>query len=286
MAKQTDHWDLVIEPTQPWWKLNIRDIWQYRDLFWLFVKREIVTTYKQTLLGPLWFFIQPALTTAMFTFVFGRIANLNPPNIPAPLFFVCGIVIWNYFAESLTSTANTFQTNASVYGKVYFPRIISPLSKVFAGLIRFGIQFLLILVLLFYFVSEGQFSPQLSWAVLWVLPLTLLMLFIGLGLGMVISSLTTKYRDLSYLLTFGIQLLMYASAVVFSINTLPQDNPFYQFVKWNPLAQVVDGFRTALLEGQSPDLMMVLYCFVFAVVSMLAGMFIFNKVEKSFIDVV
>jgi len=285
MAKQTD-WDLIIEPTQPWWKLNLRDIWQYRDLFWLFVKREIVTTYKQTLLGPLWFFIQPALTTAMFTFVFGRIANLNPPNIPAPLFFVCGIVIWNYFAESLTSTANTFQTNASVYGKVYFPRIISPLSKVFAGLIRFGIQFLLILLLLFYFVSEGQFSPHFGWSVLWVFPLTFLMLFIGLGLGMVISSLTTKYRDLSYLLTFGIQLLMYASAVVFSINTLPQDGPFYQFIKWNPLAQIVDGFRTALLEGQSPDLMMVLYCLAFAVVSMLVGMFIFNKVEKSFIDVV
>lgn len=279
-------WDTVIQPSQPWWGLGLKDIWQYRDLYGLFVKREIVTTYKQTILGPLWFFLQPALTTAIFTFVFGRIAKLSPDSVPAPLFFVCGVVIWNFFADSLTGTANTFQNNAAVYGKVYFPRIISPLARVTSGLLRFGIQFLLVLVLLVWYVVDGEFAYHISAGLLWVFPLIFLMLFSGLGLGMIVSALTTKYRDLSYLLTFGIQLLMYASAVVYTMDVLPEDGPFRQLVKWNPLAQVVSGFRTAILGNGEQNYAMLLYCFAFAALSMLVGMFVFNKVEKSFIDVV
>lgn len=279
-------WDLIITPSQSWWKLNLKEVWYYRDLFVLFVKREIAVTYKQTVLGPLWFFVQPALTMAMFTLIFGKVANLNPEGIPAPLFFLCGIVIWNYFSESITSTANTFQTNAGVYGKVYFPRVISPLSKVTAGLLRFGIQFILILLVFGYYILAGQYDFQVSINLLWIPVLVLLMSCLGLGMGMVVSSLTTKYRDLGYLLTFGVQLLMYASAVIFSLDRLNPESPFYALAQWNPLAHIVDAFRAVLLGMPIHEPGMLSYSAACALLSLLLGLFIFNKVEKSFIDVV
>lgn len=284
--RQKENWDLVILPDKAWWKIDLKSLWEFRDLLLIFIKRDLVATYKQTVLGPVWFFLQPALTTFVFTVIFSLIARIGTNGMPAPVFYICGIVIWNYFADSLTATAATFQSNADVFGKVYFPRLIAPLSRVLSGLVRFFIQLILVLLLVGFYGLRGDFVWAPGLGLLWLPLLLLSMLLLGLGLGMIVSSLTTKYRDLGYLLTFGVQLLMYGSAVVIPISAIATSGLLYELFYWNPLAQIVEGFRAVITGVGQVNVPMVFYAFGVSVCCLFIGIFTFNRVEKSFIDVV
>ena len=283
----TEHWDLEIKPQTNLFDLRLKDVWAYRDLLGLLVRRDFIAKYKQTILGPAWNFIQPILTTLVSYVLFNVVANIDTNGTNAFLFQLSGIIIWNYFATCITSCSTVFVTNASVFGKVYFPRLIMPLSIVISSLVQLGIQFLLLVVaaLFFYFIRHDA-SVYFGWT--WLLsPIyVILMAGIGLGLGILISSLTTKYRDFAVLLTFGVQLLVYASAVNYPLSYIAEKSPrLYQVVKWNPLAVIVDDFRNALLTGKV-HLQTLLYPFVFMVICMLLGTIFFNKVERSFMDTV
>lgn len=213
MNNQQHDWS--IEPQSSLFDLKLKDTWAYRDLLWLLVRRDFVSFYKQTILGPLWFFIQPLLTTIIFTFVFGNLAGISTDGLPQPLFYMAGITAWNYFSECLTKTSTVFKDNANIFGKVYFPRLIMPLSIVMSNLVRFGVQFLLFLMVMgyYYFIAKEDFS--ITWAISLFPLVVILMALLGLGLGMLISAMTTKYRDLAFLVTFGVQLLMYATTVIY-----------------------------------------------------------------------
>lgn len=275
-------WTTIIQPSRSIFSLNLKELLSYRDLLWLFVKRDIVTVYKQTMLGPLWFFIQPLLTTVMFSFVFGKLANISTEGAPHFAFYLVGITVWNYFAVCLTKTSNTFIANQGIFGKVYFPRIIVPVSQVVSNLIKFFIQFILFLAFLFYYWFNGLVSPNL-YVVL--LPLVILiMATLSLGIGMIFSSLTTKYRDLTFLLGFGIQLWMYGSPVIYSISSVPTS--YKSFLQLNPITSLIENMRYAFLGIGSPDLTGILYSFIFSIVVFSLGFLIFNKVEKNFMDIV
>lgn len=252
---------------------------------WLFVRRDFVAQYKQTILGPLWHLIQPALTTAMFLLVFGRIANIPTDGIEQVLFYMSGITLWNYFSACLTNTSNTFLANAGIFGKVYFPRLVIPLSVVLSNIVRLGIQFLLLLgVMAFYSIfRDVPIHPGWNWLLLPLL--VLLMAGIGLGLGIIISSLTTKYRDFTVLIGFAVQLLMYATPVAYPMSFL-SDKSFAPLIRWNPLSAVVEGFRFALFGTPGFELSSLIYPFVFMVVVLLLGIMIFSKVERTFMDTV
>ncbi len=273
----------VIEPPSGWFTLNWHEVWRYRDLLLLLVRRDFVALYKQTILGPIWFVIQPIMTTLVFTLVFKNIAGISTDGLPGVLFYMAGITCWNYFSESLTKTSETFTTNAAVFGKVYFPRVIVPLSIVVSGLLKFGVQFILFLLFLGYYLLAGE-DIQMNWTVALFPVLIILMGMIGLGMGMIISSMTTKYRDLRFLLQFGVQLAMYATPVIYPLSTLPEK---YQFIlKLNPLSPIMETFRHGFLGVGQFDIWHLGYAAVFAVVIMLAGTFIFNRVEKTFMDTV
>ncbi len=213
-------WDLVIEPQGSLLDLNLKDVWRYRDLLWLLVKRDFVSFYKQTILGPLWFFIQPLFTTIIFTFIFGNLAGLSTDGLPQPLFYMAGITAWNYFADCLTKTSTVFRDNAGIFGKVYFPRLIMPLSIVVSNLVRFGVQMLLFFVMMGYYAMQGA-NFHLTWAAALFPVLVIMMALLGLGLGLVITALTTKYRDLAFLISFGVQLMMYATTVIYPLSAAP-----------------------------------------------------------------
>ena len=284
MKEEKEDWSIVIQPETSIFSINFKEIWQYRDLLYIFIRKELVSVYKQTLLGPLWFFIQPILTTVVFTVVFGNIAGISTDGKPKILFYLSGIVLWNYFADCLTSTANTFTANAAIFGKVYFPRIILPMSKVISNLLKMFIQFLLLVFVYVIYTIKGKFSLQIN-AYLFTLPvLILIMANLGLGLGMIITSLTTKYRDLQFLIVFGVQLLMYAAPVIYPLKSL-EKLKYYPFVAWNPITSVIETFRASLLGGYS-DMMMLLYSLGVSFVLLAVGFLIFNKVERSFIDTV
>ncbi len=241
---EDEQWDMIIEPSSNVFDLKLKDVWQYRDLLWLLVRRDFVSFYKQTILGQLWFFIQPLLTTIMFTFVFGRLAGISTDGLPPALFYMAGITAWNYFADCLTKTSTVFKDNANIFGKVYFPRLIMPLSIVVSNLVRFGVQFLLfILVMIFYAVNGTAFHP--TWAIALFPVVVVLMASLGLGAGMIISAMTTKYRDLAFLITFGIQLLMYATTVIYPLSAAPEK------YKWllglNPMTALIETFRYGFL---------------------------------------
>lgn len=279
-----EHWDQVIEPKGKLFDLNLKEVWRYRDLLWLFVKRDFIAQYKQTILGPLWHFIQPVFTTIMFLFVFGTIANIPTDGIEPVLFYMSGIAIWNYFSACLTATSNTFVANAGIFGKVYFPRLVLPLSTVVSNMVKFGIQFLLLIaVIIFYAIKTGQFYFGTSWLLIPVL--MLMMAGLGLGMGIIISSLTTKYRDLSILLGFAVQLLMYATPVAYPLSYL-QGKSYAQWVAWNPLSPIVEAFRYALFGTGTIHQTGLIYSTVFIVIVLVSGILIFNKVEKSFMDTV
>jgi len=283
-SMEVEHWDQIIEPKGKLLELNLKEVWRYRDLLWLFVKRDFSAQYKQTILGPLWHFIQPIFTTIVFLLVFTKIANIPTDGIHPILFYMSGITIWNYFSSCLTATSNTFVANAGIFGKVYFPRLVIPLSTVLSNIIKFGIQFLLLLVLISYYAVKNQnFHFGTSWL---IIPLLVIMMAgMGFGLGIIISSLTTKYRDFTVLIGFTVQLLMYATPVAYPLSFL-KDKSYAAWITWNPLTPIVEAFRFALFGTGSADITGLLYSGGFIVLVVFFGMLIFSKVERSFMDTV
>ena len=280
-------WTEIIQPKRSLFDLKIKEVWRYRDLLGMFIRRDFVATYKQTILGPLWFFIQPMLMTLMFTVVFGNFAKISTDGLTQILFYLSGITIWNYFSESFTKTSTVFRDNANIMGKVYFPRLIMPLSIVGSNLTRFFIQFLLFIAILVSFKVTGKApNVQPQWMAIFLLTPVLLMMMAGfaLGAGMIISALTTKYRDLSFLLTFGIQLLMYATPVIYPVSAIP--DKYAVFIRANPLSSVVESFRYIYLGRGDISWNGLLFSFCCMIVMLISGMLIFNKVEKSFMDTV
>ena len=278
-----DQWSEIIEPRTRLLDLGLRNVWRYRDLVLLFVRRDFISTYKQTILGPIWFFIQPLLTTITYMIVFGGIANLSTDGLPQLPFYLAGVTIWNYFAQTLTTVSTVFTANAAIFGKVYFPRLTMPLSIVISNLVRFGIQFALFLAVWGYFlVRENSLHPNLY---MLLTPLLLLLMgLLGLGLGMIFSALTTKYRDLAMLLTFGVQLLMYATPVIYPLSKLPVK--YKVFILANPLSSIVETFRYAFLGSGTFSWGALGYSTAVTLVVLVLGTVIFNKVEKSFTDTV
>lgn len=280
---ENENWTEVIEPKSNLLDLRLNELWRYRDLVWMFVKRDFVSNYKQTILGPIWFFLQPILTTIMFIFIFGRIAGISTDGLPMPLFYLAGITIWNYFSETLNKTATVFKDNAQIFGKVYFPRLTMPFSIVIANLVRFAIQFLLfIIVWLYYLFTTDAIHP--NYLMLLTPVLIVMMGLMALGLGMVISAMTTKYKDLIFLLTFGVQLLMYATPVIYPLSTI--SDKYKWIILANPMTSIVETFRSAFLGSGSFSWLYLGYSALVTVVILLLGTIVFNKVEKSFTDTV
>ncbi len=272
-----------IRPQTSLLDLRLKDVWEYRDLLMLLVRRDFVSFYKQTILGPLWFLIQPLLTTLMFSFIFGRLAGISTDDLPPALFYMAGITAWNYFADCVTKTSTVFRDNANIFGKVYFPRLIMPLSIVVSNLVRFAVQFILfIAVMAFYALKGTAFHP--TWALALFPLVVLLMAALGLGAGMMISSLTTKYRDLAFLITFGIQLLMYATTVIFPLSAAPQK--YKWLIELNPMTSLIETFRYGFLGKGSFSWSSIGYSAVVTIVLLISGIIIFNKVEKDFVDTV
>lgn len=279
-------WLFEITPKNKFFTLNLKEVWQYRDLLLLFVKRDVVTVYKQTVLGPLWYLIQPLFTSITFTIIFNNLAGINTGTVPPFLFNLAGITVWNYFTACLTGTSNTFGANAGIFGKVYFPRIIVPMSIVISNLLKFGIQFFIFIAFYVYYYSQGAAISLNGISVLFPF-LIVVMGILGLGLGMFISSLVTKYRDFSYLIGFGVQLLMYVSAVVYPMALVKEKMPDYAWlVQYNPLAYIIETTRYMLLNVGHISYGGLAYTFVITLVIFLMGVLIFNKTEKSFIDTV
>lgn len=286
MSESSQDWLYEITPKRKLIDLNFKEIWQYRDLLFLFVKRDIVTVYKQTILGPLWYFIQPLFTSVIFTLVFNNIANIPTGNVPAFLFNLTGITAWNYFSQSFTGTSNAFTANAGIFGKVYFPRVIMPLKTVISGLFKFGIQLLILIIFYFYFIWQGfDVNPNVN---LLLFPVYILMMgLLGLGAGMFISAFTTKYRDLTVLVGFATSLLLYISAVPYPLSEVSDKIPSLAWmVRLNPLAQIIEGFRYMILDTGIFTWSGFFYTLGFSVVLFLLGLVMFNRTEKNFIDTV
>ena len=281
---ENENWDMVLNPNTRWWDLELREVWRYRDLLWMFVRRDFVAVYKQTILGPLWFFIQPLLTTAMFTVIFSGLAKLPTDGLPPMLFYLAGITPWNYFSTCLTKTSSTFLSNAGIFVKVYFPRLVTPLSIVISNLIQFAIQFLLFFAFLGWFAWKGApITP--NWPLVFILtPLLLgLMALLGLGAGIIISSLTTKYRDFTFLVAFGVQLAMYATPVIYPASMLPEK--YAHLLNLHPMASVIETFRAIYLGGPIPWNGLGISAAV-TIVLLFLGIVMFKRVEKTFMDTV
>ncbi|MGO4770959.1 ABC transporter permease [Flavobacterium sp. W22_SRS_FK3] len=286
MNIENKDWLFEITPKNNFLSLNFKEIWQYRDLLFLFVKRDVITVYKQTVLGPLWYLIQPLFTSVTFTIIFNNVAGINTGTIPPFLFNLAGITVWNYFTACLTGTSDTFKANASIFGKVYFPRIITPLSVVISNLIKFGIQFFIfVFFYVFYYIQGADLA--LNGLVVFFPVLIAVMGVLGLGLGMLISSMVTKYRDFSHLITFGISLLMYLSAVMYPMALIKEKLPkFGWIVAYNPLAYIIETSRYMLLNVGETSILGLCYTLLVTIAIFFVGLLVFNKTEKSFIDTV
>jgi len=286
MPKTNKSWDLIIETRSSLFTLNLKELWQYRDLLEMYIRRDIVTFYKQTILGPIWFFIQPIFTTIVFMFVFGGLAGIPTDGIPQALFYLSGITLWNYFSESLTKTSDTFLTNQGIFGKVYFPRLIVPLSITITGLIKMFIQLVVFILVYIYFVAKGtQVAPNI-YALLFPV-LVFILAALALGFGIIISSMTTKYRDLKFLITFAIQLLMYATPVIYPLSVMEGSYKKYLWlIQANPLTSVMETFKYGFLGQGTFSWYALGYSLIFSIVVLLVGTLIFNKVERSFMDVI
>ena len=279
-------WLFEITPKNKFFSLNLKEVWQYRDLLLLFVKRDVVTVYKQTILGPLWYLIQPLFTSITFTIIFNKVAGIETGTVPPFLFNLAGIMVWNYFTACLTGTSDTFRSNAAIFGKVYFPRLIMPISTVISNLLKFGIQFLIFVAFYVFYYFQGA-AISLNASLLFFPLLIALMGILGLGLGMLISSLVTKYRDLSYLIGFGVQLLMYLSAVMYPMALIQEKMPDYAWlVQYNPLAYIIETTRYMLLGAGTVSVWGLAYTVGVTFVLFFMGLLVFNKTEKSFIDTV
>ena len=282
-AIETEEWTKVITPHRGWWDLRLDQLWKYRDLVLVFMHRNMVGTYKQTVLGPLWFFVQPLITTIVFTVIFKKIAGISTDRVPPFLFYMSGVVAWNYFQECLTKTSTTFSANTNLFGKVYFPRLTVPLSIVGTGIITFAIQFTFFLCFFIYFYLKGA-PLHPSWRIA-VLPFLLVeMAALGLGVGCLVSSLTTKYQDLTMLVGFGLQLWMYASCVVYPLSTIPPH------LRWificNPMVPIIEGFRFAFLGQGIVEMWHLAVGAAVATIILLLGLLLFNHMEKSFADTI
>ena len=278
-----EYWDTIITSKRGWFEFNLSKIWQYRDLLKIYIHRNIVTQYKQTILGPFWIIIPPILTTFIFTVIFGNIANISTDGVPKPLFYMSGIVTWNYFSTALTSTSNSLAGNAGIYGKVYFPRIIIPLATLFSSLVRYFIQLILFSCFLVYFIINNSNGIEIQFHLLWMLPILIIIMGIqGLGFGLLFSAVTTKYRDLRFLINLGVQLLMYASPVIFPLSIVPEK------YKWaillNPMSSVIESFRYMIFGVGQISFDAIFYSIIFTGVLFFSGYLIFNHMEKDFID--
>jgi len=282
--QHNEDWSLVIKPKTGLFEINFAELWRYRDLVMLLVKRDFVSFYKQTILGPIWFLVQPLLTTLMFLLVFGRIAQLPTDGVPAIIFYLAGVTCWGYFSEALTKTSETFTANANIFGKVYFPRLIIPLSIVVSAMMRLGVQLILFFVVMAYYIFFTDSNIHLTWAAALFPVLIIMMGFLGLGLGLIFSALTTKYRDLRFLLTFGVQLLMYATPIVYPLSLANEK------IRWaivaNPFTAIIETFRFGFLGAGSFNATYFTYSAVATLIILFTGILIFNKVEKNFMDTV
>ena len=279
----SEEWTLVIRPKSGWLDLHLGDLWRYRDLVMMFVRRDFFSLYKQTILGPLWFFIQPLLTTLTFTVIFGNVAQLSTDGLPKVLFYLSGVTAWNYFSECMVKTSETFNQNSGIFGKVFFPRLAVPLSVAISNLIKFGIQFGLFLCFYFYFLAGGSNIHPTS--ALFLLPVLLLMMAaLGLGTGIIVSALTTRYRDLRFLIQFGTQLLMYTTPVIFPLSRIPEQ--YRWMIAANPMTSIIETFRYGFLGTGTFSWEMLVYSAVVTAVILALGVVLFNHVEKTFMDTV
>lgn len=285
-SAQEENWTEIIEPRTGIFDLRLGDVWRYRDLVMLFVRRDFVSNYKQTILGPLWFFIQPLLTTITFYIIFGQVADLPTDGVPKFIFYLAGNTVWGYFSQSLTAVSTVFTTNSAMFSKVYFPRLTMPLSIIISNLVRFGIQFgLFLLFLAYYLFATDALHP--NWLILLTPVLVVLMGLLALGMGMIFSALTTKYRDLAMLLTFGIQLAQYATPIIYPLSEVATKHPKYLWlVMANPMSAIVETFRAAFLGAGTFHWLYLGYSTAATLVILLFGILIFNRVEKSFTDTV
>ncbi|MBL0012851.1 MAG: ABC transporter permease [Flavobacterium sp.] len=280
---QSEDWNLVIKGHSSLFDLKFSDVWRYRDLLWMFVKRDFVSFYKQTVLGPLWFFIQPLFTTIVFTFVFGNLAKMSTDGLPQQLFYLTGITAWNYFSDCLTKTSTVFRDNASIFGKVYFPRLIMPLSIVVSNLVRFVVQLLLLIIMMVYFGFQGA-NFHITYAILFFPFLVALMALLGLGLGLIITAMTTKYRDLTFLVAFGVQLLMYGTTVIYPLSAAPAK--YKSIIELNPMTGIIEAFRYAFLGKGEFSVWSISYSVLVTIIVLFIGVIIFNKTEKNFVDTI
>ena len=282
MSEPQQQWTETIESSHSLFDLKLKEVWRYKDLVYMFVKRDFVSGFKQTILGPLWFFINPIFTTIVFVFVFGNIAKLSTDGIPQILFYLAGITLWNYFSSCLTGTSNIFTANASIFGKVYFPRLVMPITIVISNLMKFGVQFMLFLAVWFFYFSKGQIQPNI-----WILAtpfLIVLMAIFALGVGMIFSALTTKYRDLQMLLTFGVSLMMYATPVIYPVSSIT--GVWKKLAYYNPLTGIFECFKYGWMGQGEFTLEMLFISTAIIIVLLIIGTVTFNKVEKSFMDTV
>lgn len=282
-----EEWLFEIKPKHNLFSLNLKEVWRYRDLLLLFVKRDIVTVYKQTILGPLWYLLQPLFTAVIFTIIFNNVAGIKTGGVPSLLFNLPGVIVWNYFATCLNETSDTFKKNAAIFGKVYFPRVIMPMSIVITNLVKLGIQLLIFIGFYIYYAVNDIYTFHIDNKIILFPFLIIIMGFLGLGLGMIISSLVTKYRDLTFLVTFGVQLLMYVSAVMYPMELIKQKLPqFGWLIEYNPLAYVVETSRCILLNQGNLLVKGLFFTVLFTAIIFIFGLVIFNKTEKKFIDTV
>ena len=282
MSEPQQQWTETIESNHSLFDLKLKEVWRYKDLVYMFVKRDFVSGFKQTILGPLWFFINPIFTTIVFVFVFGNIAKLSTDGIPQVLFYLSGITLWNYFSSCLTGTSNIFTANASIFGKVYFPRLVMPITIVISNLMKFGVQFTLFLAVWIFYFSKGQIEPNI-----WILAtpfLIVLMAIFALGVGMIFSALTTKYRDLQMLLTFGVSLMMYATPVIYPVSSIT--GVWKKLAYYNPLTGIFECFKYGWMGQGEFTVEMLLISTGIILVLLVVGTVTFNKVEKSFMDTV
>lgn len=286
-TEESNDWDLVIKGHSSLFDLNFSDLWRYRDLLVMFVKRDFVSFYKQTVLGPLWFFIQPIFTTIVFSFVFGNLAGISTDGVPKYLFYLTGITSWAYFSDCLTKTSTVFRDNANIFGKVYFPRLIMPLSIVVSNLVRFGVQLLLMICMMvyFYFFPIEDTSFRVTEGILLFPFLVLLMALLGLGLGLIITAMTTKYRDLTFLVTFGVQLLMYGTTVTYPLS-YAREKGYGNLVELNPMTGIIEAFRYAFLGKGEFTIWSLGYSVLMTIIILFFGVIIFNKTEKNFVDTI
>lgn len=281
--KQVDNWDLIITPNRGYFEFHFNEIWNFRDLLLIFIRRDIITQYKQTILGPLWIVIPPILTTLVFTIFFGNIAGISTDGIPSVLFYMAGIINWNFFSTALTSTSNTLAGNVGIFGKAYFPRIIVPLSTIASSFLRYFIQFGIFLFILTYFSFFKSANFAIQYQLLWVLPMLIfIMAIMGLGFGLLFSASTAKYKDLRFLIGFGVRLMMYASTVIFPLSIIPEK--YKWIILGNPMSAIIESFRYVFFGMGVLDFKYLGYSFLIALSIFFLGYIFFNKVEQKFID--